>query len=492
MSAVAGAGTNGATETCNPNTRKLYWFKARLSGQLFDCVLDSAATVTCIAKRCVTSNPILRSLPRHPYQGTVVGALQKPLDAKHSIRVNMVVGSPAVSVNIDIVIVENLPYSCLVGTDVLASFEKWGVDNVSSTLTLNSSSVPVYNYPQYDHTVNLITSSKTCLLPGETKIIKTTAKGQGTAANRPFTMNTIMAEGIEERELRSHVRVFPSLNLLGKNNNNVIYVQATNTSNQTRSLGKGVKIATGHNDYSTIAADQHETINLLQNVPKLDVLDIILNRNDVQHLSDPEYDEARKVLSEFRDIFSISNDTIGKANNCQFDIDENTAPVAVPLRRVPMHKEEIVRQLLQRYKDLGLIEEIDSPFRAATVLVEKKNPANSADITDKYRICVDYRVLNRQLPDSAWPTPAIDHCLDAAAGSKYLSSLDFNNGYYQIPCTDFAKHALAFSPGVGFGQFTFSGMPPGVKPAASYFQQSMEKTLSGLDHCMLPPYFMMM
>ena len=66
--------------------------------------------------------------PQHPYHGTVVGALQKPLDAKDSIRVNMVVGSPAVSVEIYVVVVENLPYSCLVGTDVLAKFERWGVN----------------------------------------------------------------------------------------------------------------------------------------------------------------------------------------------------------------------------------------------------------------------------------------------------------------------------------------------------------------------------
>ena len=69
---------------------------------------------------------------------------------------------------------------------------------------------------------------------------------------------------------------------------------------------------------------------------------------------------------------------------------------------------------------------------------------NSTNITDHYRIYVDYPALNKQLPDSAWPAPAIDHCLDAAAGSVFLSSLDFNNGYYQIPCTDDAKYALAF------------------------------------------------
>ena len=76
---------------------------------------------------------------------------------------------------------------------------------------------------------------------------------------------------------------------------------------------------------------------------------------------------------------------------------------------------------------MGLIEFIDSPFRAPTVLVEKKNVGNWAALTDKYRLCVDFRFLNDALVDSGWPTPSIEHCLDAAVGSVYLSSLDFGN-----------------------------------------------------------------
>ena len=62
-----------------------------------------------------------------------------------------------------------------------------------------------------------------------------------------------------------------------------------------------------------------------------------------------------------------------------------------------MHKEEIVRKILKKYEKLGLIEKVDSPFRASTVLVEKKNVTDSADVTNKYRLCVDYRSLNAKL-----------------------------------------------------------------------------------------------
>ena len=476
------------TPTSNASSRKLYWFKSKVNGQFMDCVLDSAATVTCIAKRCITSNPYLAKLKRHPYPEAVFDANKNMLNIQNFVQVTICVGSPAVSRNIKLVIVDGLPYSCLVGTDYLSTFNSWGIDNLSSTLILDTSRIQVFDRPQHNQNVNLITSSKTTLLPGESKLIRTTAVGPGVTANRPITDQVFMCEGLEERENRCNVRVFPSLNTLGLNNDNTVFLQAINTSNQTRSVGKQVKIGQANCNFERLDAEAEGQYVNVVNVDSVDVIDIMMNRKDVSHLSDTQYAKAREVLSEFRDLFSVSNERIGSATECSFHVDPSLPPVSVPLRRVPMHKEHIVRELLNAYKHLGLIEQIDSPFRAATVLVEKKNP-KSSNILDRYRICVDYRVLNKLLPDSGWPAPAIDHCLDAAADAKYLSTLDFNNGYYQIPCTESAKYSLAFSPGVGFGQYTFTGMPPGVKPAASYFQQSMEKTFRGLEKSILPPYF---
>ena len=148
-----------------------------------------------------------------------------------------------------------------------------------------------------------------------------------------------------------------------------------------------------------------------------------------------------------------------------------------------MHKEHIVKELLHKYENLGLIEKTDTLFQASTVLIEKKNAADSADITDRYRLCVDYRSLNSAISDSGWPTPSIEHCLDAAAGGKYLSAIDFNSGYHQIPCTDRAKEALAFSPGYGFPQYTWHVMPQGVKPASHCFQRMIKKNFCNLEHC---------
>ena len=62
------------------------------------------------------------------------------------------------------------------------------------------------------------------------------------------------------------------------------------------------------------------------------------------------------------------------------------SPVAIPIRRIPLHKEHIAKELIDRYLELGLIEEIDSPFRAAMVLVKKKSVGDT--VTDQYRLGV--------------------------------------------------------------------------------------------------------
>ena len=171
-----------------------------------------------------------------------------------------------------------------------------------------------------------------------------------------------------------------------------------------------------------------------------------------------QVNSARELLHEFKDIFSVSNDKIGKSVAVEFDIDTSkTSPVAIPLRRIPMHQREIVDKLLTKYEELDLIERFDSPFRAAIVLVKKKNVANSNNCSDQYRLATDYRMLNRSIVNTA--SPSIDECLEATNNADMFSALDFNSGYHQIPCTERAKEALAFSPGYGYPQYTWKTMP---------------------------------
>ena len=187
-----------------PTVRRVYWFKCKLNGQLFDAMLDSGATVCCVARRCVSSSAALSKLPVRPYTGRpLLDANKRPLAAREELSVSFVAGSPALSLNVTMVIVDDLPYSCIIGTTLLSKLENWGVNNRTSILSLNSSTVHLCDAPQYDDRINLITSGKTTLQPGESKMIKTSVSGFAMSATRPFTQQLWMTEGIEDRFLDS-------------------------------------------------------------------------------------------------------------------------------------------------------------------------------------------------------------------------------------------------------------------------------------------------
>ena len=85
----------------------------------------------------------------------------------------------------------------------------------------------------------------------------------------------------------------------------------------------------------------------------------------------------------------------------------------------------IVKEELQKLLDVGFIYPIsDSQWVSPLVIVSKKN--------GKWRICVDYRELNKATQKDHFPLPFIDQVLDTLARKKFFSFLDGFNGYNQI------------------------------------------------------------
>jgi putative transposase len=59
------------------------------------------------------------------------------------------------------------------------------------------------------------------------------------------------------------------------------------------------------------------------------------------------------------------------------------------------------------------------------VPVEKKR-------TKKFRVCIDFRYLNRAAPKDEYPMPIADFLVNVASGHRILSFLDGNAGYNHI------------------------------------------------------------
>lgn len=101
---------------------------------------------------------------------------------------------------------------------------------------------------------------------------------------------------------------------------------------------------------------------------------------------------------------------LGRTNLVRHVIDtQGATPVRQPPRRLPFHRREEVKQLLDKMLKQGIIEPAQRPWSSPIVLVPKKDGST--------RFCVDFRKVNSLTRRDAHPLPRIDETLDALSGA---------------------------------------------------------------------------
>jgi hypothetical protein len=143
-------------------------------------------------------------------------------------------------------------------------------------------------------------------------------------------------------------------------------------------------------------------------------------------------------------------------------IKEECRPICQPQRRMNPNIKEIVKEELQKLLNAGFIYPIsDSEWVSPLVIVPKNN--------GKWRVCVDYRALNKAMQKDHFPLPFIDQVLDNLSGKKFFSFLDGFSGYNQIKIAPQDQDKTTFtSP---WGTFAYKVLPFGLCNAPTTFQR---------------------
>ena len=212
---------------------------------------------------------------------------------------------------------------------------------------------------------------------------------------------------------------------------------------------------------------------------KLSDLPFKVNMGD-KELSAEEMDRVASLFHKYKDCFCVDDDDLGYTETVKHKINlMHEQPIKVPHRRIPPHQMEEVRQHIDKLVKQNVIRKSTSPYAAPVVLVRKKD--------NSLRLCVDYRQLNASTVKDAYPLPRIDEALEAISESKYFSSIDLAQGYYQVAVEPDDVPKTAFRIGTG-GLYEYLRMPFGLCNSPSTFQRLMEACLGEVNFNLLLIY----
>jgi hypothetical protein len=150
-------------------------------------------------------------------------------------------------------------------------------------------------------------------------------------------------------------------------------------------------------------------------------------------------------------------------------MEDQCKPVVDHQRRLPHAMREVVKKEVIKLLDVGIIYPVPHSECEKDELIPQRTVTG-------WRMCIDYRKLNKATKKVHFPRPFIDEMLERLANHAYFFFLDGYSGFMPIPIHPDDQHKTTFT--CPYGTFAYRRMPFGLCNATASFQRCMMAVFS--------------
>ncbi|KAK1651522.1 hypothetical protein QYE76_069327 [Lolium multiflorum] len=209
-------------------------------------------------------------------------------------------------------------------------------------------------------------------------------------------------------------------------------------------------------------------------------------------LSEFEEERLLGILKKHRGAIGYTLDDLKgiSPSICQhaINMEDDAKPVVEPQRRLIPKMKEVVRNEVLRLLEAGIIYPIaDSRWVSPVHCVPKKGgmtvvPNDNDELIPQrvvvgYRMCIDFRKVNKVTKKDHYPLPFIDQMLERLSKNTHFCFLDGYSGFSQIAVKAKDQEKTTFT--CPYGTYAYRRMPFGLCNAPATFQRCMSAIFHG-------------
>ena len=434
--------------------------KVRVNEIPVQALIDTGSQITLVNK--AVADRIKGAKIRIPVLSEIRGIGNMPIETSGAMELSLQIGNQTHQVLCHVL--DKLSFQMVLGTDVLG--------RVMSDIDFKNGTIKLVNKNSNNDTINI---DKPCILDKSHVIQPHTVVELGIIAEGFVEGNTKIISGNKDL-LKRGIKV-PEYNVSpGSRMSCVVHNVSDKCVKLARNSIIGYLTASlPKTAYALCVSDDENDLENHKNALSKEIISTeeVVNIIDNLHIGDKSKEERsediRDMLREYASVFATDNSVHTSIPGFEHTIEvTDETPIRQKAYRADVKSQEIIDETVDKLLSDGIIEPSLSEWSSPVILVKKKG--------GDFRMCVDYRRLNKVMRKEEWPIPLIQDIFDSFGGARYFSVLDLKSSFFQIKMAENAKKYTAFICKKGLYQYLY--MPFGLRSNPKAISRFMHTAFS--------------